>query len=124
MFDPDFLRDVFAKAGPITIKKMFGGQGLYADGLIFGLVVMDTLFLRVDDETSGDFDAEDLPFFVYSYPQPTDRKPVTMPYRQIPERCFDDPDEAAHWARKAMAAARRVAAQKPVRKARPSSPSR
>jgi DNA transformation protein len=111
-FDPEVLRDIFAKAGSIVIKRMFGGQGLYADGLIFGLIISGTLYLRVDEQTSPDFEAEDLPFFVYSYPPPTTRKPVTMPYRQIPERCFDDPDEAAVWARKAVSAAGRAAATK------------
>lgn len=111
-FDPDFLRDVFAKVGPIAIKRMFGGQGLNADGLIFGLVIGGTLYLRVDEQIQADFDAEDLPFFIYAYPPPTERKPITMPYRQIPEHCFDDPDEAAVWARKAFGAARRIAAAK------------
>jgi DNA transformation protein len=87
---------------------MFGGAGVYADGVMFGLVADDTLYLKADGETKRTFESEGLPPFVYQ----GRGKAIAMSYWRIPERLLDDPDEMAVWARAALDVARRAAAAK------------
>ncbi len=47
--DPDFIRDLFTLFGPVTVKRIFGGAGLWSDGLMFGLVFDGAIFLKVDE---------------------------------------------------------------------------
>ena len=63
--DPEFIRDLFAPFGPVAVRRMFGGAGVYCDGLMFGLVSDDTLYFRVDDGNRGAFEAEGLSPFTY-----------------------------------------------------------
>jgi DNA transformation protein len=52
-----YLPEVFELFGPVTIRKMFGGYGVYHDGLMFALVADDTLYLKADDENAHYSDA-------------------------------------------------------------------
>lgn len=97
--------------GPVNVRRMFGGAGVYADGVMFGLIAEDTLYLKGDVETKRDFEAEGLCPFVY---EGRGRK-ISMSYWRAPERLLDDPDELVVWARTALEAARRAAAAKPKR---------
>ncbi len=110
----DYLPELFASFGRITLRRMFGGHGVYHDGLMFGLVIDDTLYLKCDPLIAADFEAEGLEPFTYS-----DRngRRAVMSYRRAPEALLDDPELAAQWARKAYAAAVRAqaAARKPRR---------
>lgn len=108
----DHLDEVFERFGPITARRMFGGYGIYHDGLMFALVADDTLYLKADAESAGRFEREGLPRFAYD----KQGKPVKMSFYQAPEHIFDDRDEAAAWARLAFAAALRSrAAQRGAR---------
>jgi DNA transformation protein and related proteins len=112
--DNDHLHDLFSSFGPVTIKKMFGGKGIYADGLIIALELsIGELFLKADDQSSTEFSAAGCSQWVYE----GHGKNVAMPYWSVPESAFDDSDEMALWARKALEASRRAAA-----KAKPKSP--
>lgn len=108
----DYLPELFASFGHITLRRMFGGHGVYHDGLMFGLVIDEALYLKCDPLIATDFEAEGLEPFTYS-----DRngRRAVMSYRRAPDALFDDPDLAAQWARKAFAAALRAqaAARKP-----------
>lgn len=106
------LRDLLSGLGPIQVRRMFGGAGLYSDGVIFGLVSNDTLYLRTDETNGSCFDAEALPPF--SYWTKTGRTTISS-YRRAPDRLLDDPDELVAWARDALAAARRAQRPKPKR---------
>ena len=89
---------------------MFGGSGIYADGLMFALLSSKgTIYLRVDDSNEDDFLREHLPPFA---PMMKSGKHAVMPYRQMPERLYDEPDELARWAAKALGAAANAAARK------------
>ena len=94
----EFVRDVLSGLGPITIRKMFGGGGVYFDGVMFGLIADDTLYFKADETSTEAFEAEGKGPFVY---QAKDRKPIAMSYWEVPERLYDDPDELADWARRA-----------------------
>ena len=62
--DPDYLRDLFARFRPVTVRRMFGGAGLYADGVMFGLLSSGgTLYLKIDEHNEPDFEREGLPSF-------------------------------------------------------------
>jgi DNA transformation protein len=107
------LKDALSGLGPVSVRRMFGGAGVYADGVMFGLVADDTLYLKVDAATAAAYEAEGLDPFVY-----TGRgKTIAMSYRRAPERLLDDPEEAAQWAGVALAVAHRAAAAKPRRRA-------
>ena len=104
--------DLFKSFGPIQLRRMFGGEGIYAGGTMIGLVFEDRLYLKAGDLNRDDFLAERCEPFTYSQ----GRKIVSMSYYEVPERLLDDPEEFGDWARKARAAA--LAPKKPRRKAR------
>lgn len=110
----DYLPEVFASFGPIHTRKMFGGWGLYHDGLMFGLVAGDTLYLKADAESVRFFEEEGLEPFEYA----SDGRTVKLSYRRAPDAIFDDRDLATLWAGRAFAAARRAQARRtrPARK--------
>ena len=103
-----------APSGTFGEWRMFGGAGVYCDGLMFGLVSDDTLYFRVDDGNRGAFEADGSAPFAYDAKGRT----IVLPYWRVPERLFDEPDEMLVWARAALAAARRVAGKKKPTKAR------
>ncbi len=104
--DRDFLIDLFADFGPVTIRRMFSGFGISADGTNFALALRGGLYLRADDQTIPRFEAEGSKPFQYQ----TRAKTVTVgSYWQLPERLYDDPEELTGWATAALAAAQRAA---------------
>jgi len=123
--DREFLIDLFADFGPVTIRKMFSGYGISADGTNFALSLRAGLFFRADEVTIPDFEAEGSKPFQYS----TRAKTVLVnSYWELPARLFDDSSELAQWARAALAAAQRAkvkkrpkkkTANKPAKKAAP-----
>lgn len=113
----DFLQDQLAGLGHITARRMFSGAGIYCDGVIFALVLRDTLHFKVDDGNRARYVAEGLEPFTY---EARGKAVRVEAYRRVPERLFDDPDEMLDWARDALAAGRRVASVKKAPKRKPS----
>jgi len=108
--DRDFLIDLFADFGPVTIRPMFSGFGISADGVNFALSLRAGLFFRADEATIPRFEAEGSKPFQYQ----TSKRSVTVAsYWQLPARLFDDPEELSEWARAALSAAQRAALKKP-----------
>jgi len=111
----DYVVEQLRLLGVVTARRMFGGVGLYYDGVFFGLIDDDTLFLRVDDSNRSDFERCGSKPFVPM----RDKPEVSMNYFDVPAEVLDDPDSLSNWARKSAAIARSVAAQKAqVRNAR------
>ena len=111
--DRDFLIDLFADFGPVTIRRMFSGYGISADGINFALALRAGLYFRADDVTIPQFEAEGSQPFSYQ----TRTKTVTVnSYWQLPARLFDDSEELSVWARAALAAAQRAALRKRPKK--------
>jgi DNA transformation protein and related proteins len=105
----EFLREQLAPLGPVTMRRMFGKTGVFCDGLMFGMVTDNMLYLRVDDRNRGAFkEAESFPPLSYEKKGCT----IDLSFWRAPERLFDDPDELVRWARVALAAAGRVAAKR------------
>jgi len=107
--DRDFLTDLFADFGPVTIRKMFSGFGISADGTNFALALRSGLYFRADETSIPQFEAEGSKPFQYQ----TRAKTVTVnSYWELPARLFDDSEELSAWARTALAAAQRAALKK------------
>ena len=107
--DRDFLIDLFADFGPVTIRKMFTGFGISADGTNFALALRSGLYFRADETSIPQFEAEGSKPFQYQ----TRAKTVTVnSYWELPARLFDDSEELSVWARTALAAAQRAALKK------------
>ena len=107
--DREFLIDLFADFGPVTIRRMFSGYGISADGTNFALALRAGLYFRADELTIPEFEAEGSAPFQYQ----TRARTVTVnSYWQLPARLFDDSEELAQWARAALAAAQRAKVKK------------
>jgi DNA transformation protein len=112
-----FLQELFEKWGQVTARRMFGGHGLYHEGLMFAIVVDNRLYLKTDDINRPDFEVLGLTPFTY----PMKGKTVALSYWSAPDAMFDDPNEAVRWARSAWDAAARGQAAKAARPRRGSS---
>src|SRR5262249_18082033 len=107
--DREFLVDLFADFGPVTIRPMFSGFGISVDGVNFALSLRAGLYFRADEETIPRFEAEGSKPFSYQ----TSKRSVTVAsYWQLPARLFDDTEELSEWARGALGAAQRAALKK------------
>ncbi len=93
----EYIKDQLTDLGTITIRKMFGGAGVYCNGVIFGLIAEDTLYLKVDDTNRPDFETLGMGPFV-----PFEDKPFAMQYYEVPADILEDRDELALWAGKAV----------------------
>src|SRR3954453_15408153 len=111
--DRDFLIDLFSDFGPVTIRRMFSGFGISADGTNFALALRGGLYLRADEQTISRIEAEGSKPFQY---QTRTKTVAVASYWQLPERLDDDPEELTGWARAALAAAQRAALAKPSKK--------
>lgn len=110
-----YLEEVFIEFGRISSRKMFGGYGIYHDGLMFGLVADDELYLKVDAEAKPIFEEHGLEPFTYE----KNGKAMPMSYHLAPETIYDDPEEARHWAVIAYEAALRAKSKSPAKKRKP-----
>lgn len=113
--DEAAIEDLFAAFGPVRCKRMFGGIGIYADGLMFGLVADDQIYLKTDPDFARRLEGEGCRPFVYEARGRT----VKMSYWTLPESAVDDPDAASDFARQAFRVARAAAAARSRRKTRP-----
>ena len=107
--DREFLIDLFSDFGPVTIRPMFSGFGISADGVNFALALRAGLYFRADEVTIPQFEAEGSKPFQY---QTRAKTVMVNSYWQLPARLFDDTEELSQWARAALAAARRAAMRK------------
>lgn len=111
--------ETMRRFGPVEARAMFGGWGLYHQGLFFALIAGEALYIKTDDESRGDFEALGLRPFVYPM---KDGDSITMSYFQAPEESLESPEVMAEWARRGYAAALRAQGAKRksgVRKAKP-----
>lgn len=107
----DYVIDQLIGLGSVKSKRMFGGAGLYLDGVFFGLVADDALYFKVGDTNKSDYVA------VGSGPfKPFGNDSYQMSYYEVPGDVLEDPDLAKEWAGKALQVARR---KKSVRRKKP-----
>ena len=117
--EPEFiryLRDQFRRWGPVEIRRMFGGHGIFRGGTMFALIHDETLYLRSDAATHAEFAAAGMGPFRYR----RNGKLVALGYHQAPPEAVEDSELLGRWADRAFAAALRRAAKpakRPARKA-------
>ena len=90
--------------GQVLPRRMFGGAGLYCDGLFFGLVADDVLYFKVDDSNRADYEAAGMGPF-----QPYPDKRSVMQYYEVPVDVLENPQTLREWASKALSVAERKA---------------
>jgi DNA transformation protein len=99
------IEEMFSALGPVTIKRMFGGKGIYHMGRIIAIELRDEIMLKVDAVSAPEFEAAGARRWAYEGKK---GRAVNMPYWSIPEDAYDDPDIMAHWVRLAYEAALRA----------------
>jgi len=104
----EFLLEQMQPVGSVEAKAMFGGYGIYHEGIMFALVADDVLYLKTDGNNRARFDNRNLPAFQYD----KNGKRYSMSYNEAPGEVYDDPDDMALWANSAIGAARRNAANR------------
>jgi DNA transformation protein len=103
--------DQMASLGTISTRAMFGGHGIYCDGLFIAIITSDKLYFKADAQTQAVFEARGLRRFGYS----ARGKAVQLMYYEAPPEVFDEVQAMRDWGRHALQAAAR--ARKPVRQA-------
>ncbi len=111
--DPRRFDDLFQFFGPVSVRRMFGGEGIFADDVMIALVTSDDqMYLKTSDETRPAFKAEKCKPFSFK----KGGKTVDTAYFAVPDRLLDDPEEFAVWARRAHAVAKAAKVKTPKRK--------
>ena len=104
-----FLRDQLALLGHVTMRRMFGKTGVFCEGVMFGMMTGNILYLRVDSRNRASFsEAEAFPSLSYV----KNGCSIDLSFWGAPDRLFDEHEELIAWARAALAAAHRVAAKR------------
>lgn len=110
----DYLQELLSGLGKVVVRRMFGGYGIYHDGLMIAVAAEQRLYLKTDEETRPAFTAAGCAAWVYEGKD----KPVQMSYWTVPDEAMDSSEAMTPWARRAFAAALRKANAKPVAKAK------
>ena len=100
--------DLLQFIGLVESKSMFGGFGMFLEGLMFGLVAGNELYLKVDTQNLQDY--EDLGLQAFSFEK--NGRQIKMSYYQAPEEAMEDAELLSDWASNAYDAAMRAAAKK------------
>lgn len=109
-----YLGDILSPLGPLSIKRVFGFDGLKAGNVLLGFVIDERIFLRTDEAERERYASEGGKPFSFTT---SNGEHIVTSYYSIPERLYDEPDELVQWARKAYAAALKAPSAK-ARRAR------
>jgi len=114
--DLAFAADLFAGLGHVQPRRMFGGAGLYAGGVMFGLVDDGRIYLKTDAALQADLKSGGATAWIFTERRgPKAGVPQETSYWSLPETALDDPEEACAWARRALAVAEAKKAAAPRR---------
>lgn len=111
--DSEAIEDLFAPAARVSVRRMFGGKGIFVEGVMVGLEADGVLYLKADESTAAAFEAEGCEPFVYGE---GGKRVIITSYRRMPEGAFEDPDELRRWYAMARDAAFRTAREKKPRR--------
>jgi DNA transformation protein and related proteins len=100
----EYIKEQFSFLGFITIRKMFGGAGIYFEGTMFGLVADDTIYLKVNENNKAKFEEIGMGPFTYDGKK---GKPIKMSYYQLPEDILEDTEELRQWAEDSVLASKK-----------------
>ena len=94
--------------GAVTVRRMFGGWGVYRDGVFFALIAGDVLYLKADEESAADFDRQGLEPFVFR----KEGEDISTSYRRAPDEALENPREMTRWAKAAYGGTAQAGAEK------------
>lgn len=97
------LEDVLGHISGITFRAMFGGYGIYKNGIIFAIIAYDQLYFKVGDKNIKDYQEKDS--YPFEYEQ-KGRQQIAMPYWLVPEEILNDKNEVGKWVNKAVRVSR------------------
>jgi len=106
----NFVHDMLEPMGPVAIRRMFGGAGVFLRGTMFALIADDVLYLKADAGNRDAFETLGCDPFVYQAGQ---GRVAEMSYYEMPPHLFDDPDELVEWARESLQIAEVAKAARP-----------
>lgn len=110
-----FVKDQMSYLGPLAIRRMFGGAGIYCEGYFFAIVIDDVLYFKVNDSNRSDYEAAGMGPFTYTV---NDKKSV-MGFYEVPIDILENKEQLRQWAMKAIGIAQ--AAKKKSRRVKTSS---
>ncbi|XOV68706.1 MAG: TfoX/Sxy family protein [Fluviicola sp.] len=91
-----FVKDQLSEFGEFEFKNMFGGIGIFKEGLMFGKIGGDKFRLKVDDSNKEQFENKGMkPFY-------SEKKKKGMPYWEVPQDVLEDKSELAKWAKQSF----------------------
>ena len=102
--------DQLAGMRGLRARAMFGGVGLYADDVFFGMLAADVLFFKVDDSNRREYETAGCSPF-----EPYADRALTMPYYNVPVSVLEDAVSLREWAARAVAVAKRAKTAKPAK---------
>lgn len=92
----NYIQDQLSEFGEVEVKRMFGGIGLFCEGLMFGKIGGDTFRLKVDATNQKDYEGRGMkPFY-------SETKKKGMPYWEVPQEVLEDRSELKKWATKSF----------------------
>jgi DNA transformation protein len=106
----EYVMELFGPFGTVGARRMFGGHGVYLDGLMFAIVSEDTLYLKADELNRIEFEQAGCEIFGYA----RKGKRATLGFIRAPGDAMESPELMLPWARTAYAAALRTNAKKQV----------
>jgi DNA transformation protein len=95
--------ELLSAVGTVVLRRMFGGYGLFCDGVMFALIAGDELYLKTDAHNRAEFERVGCTPFVYG----NERRRVVMSYFRAPDEAIESRELATPWARSAFDAALR-----------------
>lgn len=103
----DLAQELFADLGRISVRRMFGGAGIYSGGVIFALIFEGEIYLKTSADTVADFEQAGCRQFVWVSPK--QGKTLKMDYWTLPDFALDDAEAACEWARRSLEISRQKA---------------
>ena len=74
----------------VTARAMFGGYGVYKDGVIFGIIVDSELYLKVDESNRAEYEKLGSAPFVY---RAKGGKELAMSYWKVSAEGLENAEE-------------------------------
>ena len=106
-----YCAELFASIGPVRVRRMFGGHGIYVDDLFVAIITGDCLYLKADRQSAAAFEQAGGTRFAYQ----ARGRSVSLQFWTPPAHAMDSPQLMQPWAHLAAQAALRSRAQKPAR---------
>ncbi|MES2295855.1 MAG: TfoX/Sxy family protein [Pseudomonadota bacterium] len=114
----DYLSEVLRPLGSVRGTRMFGGTGVYVDGLFCALIIDEVLYFKGDDENEAAFKAAACAPFTYEKKGGV----CSIRYYRVPDEALDDPVQMMQWARLGLGAALRKGAGEGAKRTKPKTP--